>query len=273
MFSVPCPKCGRDREFRQLASAWVARKSGSSCHTCAGMTKRPGVRLTEEQIQQALSLHKEKKTNRAIARELGVHHHTIAAILKKHGLECNGTKRKRLERLGNGLARCSRCHQPKPETEFTVNRRGKKYEYVLSYCFECRHQQQYDNLNSDTELYLNDRWHKMKVRAKQKGVSFTVTKNHLYELFARQEGKCFYTDVPLRCRVGEGYSRNAFSVDRVDSTLGYDPDNIVLCTYKANTVKTDITLEEMKEWMPGWYARVQKFLKERVAKTTLSPVY
>jgi hypothetical protein len=161
-----------------------------------------------------------------------------------------------LQRLDNGLARCSKCGADKSEDEFRVNRKGKKFEYVLSYCFECRHTQQCDNINSDIRLYLNDRWRRVKVRAKQKNISFTLTKEFLYDQFSQQNGKCFYTDVPLRCRVGEGYSRDAFSIDRVDFKLGYTPDNVVLCTYKANTIKTDVTLEEMKEWMPLWYERV-----------------
>ena len=36
------------------------------------------------------------------------------------------------------------------------------------------------------------------------------------------------------------------SLDRVDSSLGYTPDNIVVMSHRANTLKNNMTLEECK---------------------------
>ncbi len=259
---LPCPKCGREREFGHYASFWVARKQASVCHSCAGYGKKSGVRLTAEQVAELLRLHSEGRTNRSIAKKLNVHHGTVASILKKHGLECNGTKRRKLEKIGNGLARCSKCRAAKPETEFTVNRRGKKYEYPLSYCFGCRHRQQTDNLNSDIDLYLGDRWRRVQVRARKTSTPFTITREVLYDLYEMQKGNCFYTDAPMRCRVGEGTSWDSLSIDKVEPDKGYEHGNVVLCTRRANTIKCDMTLDEMKKWMPDWYKRVRKFQSE-----------
>jgi hypothetical protein len=40
--------------------------------------------------------------------------------------------------------------------------------------------------------------------------------------------------------------RDLISVDRIDSTKGYQLDNIVMCKWQVNQMKTDMTLEEFK---------------------------
>jgi len=259
---LPCPKCGRKRKFKHYASRWAAGKNGSVCHSCAGYSKKPGVRLTAEQVLELLRLHKEGKTNRGIADNLGIHHGTVAVVLKKHGLECNGPKRHKLDRLGDGTARCSRCGGIRPEVEFLVNRRGKKYEYPLSYCFDCRRTRDYLIVNTSQERYVHRVFMHLRRRAKRDGTKCTVTKDHIWHLFQQQDGKCFYTGVPMRCQVGKGPSNESLSIDKIRSADGYVFGNVVLCTRRANTMKSDATIAEMKEWMPVWYARVQKFLGE-----------
>ena len=260
IWTLPCPKCGKLRKFR-YNSFWGARKRKSVCYSCAGYGKKPGVRLIPEQISDVLRLHKEGKTNRKIAKEIGVCHITVATVLKKHGLECNGTKRHKLNRLENGMALCSKCEKPKPEREFMVNRRGTKYEYPFSYCAECRKNRDYLVINSSPERYVHRVFMRLRRGTKNQGILCTITKEQIWQQFQRQNGRCFYTDIPMRCRVGEGESRNSFSIDKITPENGYVLGNVVLCTRRANTIKSDMTLDEMKTWMPGWYARVERFIK------------
>ena len=42
------------------------------------------------------------------------------------------------------------------------------------------------------------------------------------------------------------------SLDRVDSTRGYTPDNIQVISSRANTLKNDATLEEMETLVTNW---------------------
>lgn len=51
------------------------------------------------------------------------------------------------------------------------------------------------------------------------------------------------------------------SIDRLIPENGYVKENIVLCIYKANTVKNDLTLSELKEWIPSWYKKIERKLK------------
>ena len=55
---------------------------------------------------------------------------------------------------------------------------------------------------------------------------------------------------------GNGRLPTTISVDKVDPRGGYTPDNVVLCAARINSMKNDVTLEEMREWMPKWYERV-----------------
>ena len=57
----------------------------------------------------------------------------------------------------------------------------------------------------------------------------------------------------------ETHKHTGTSVDKVVAAAGYVPGNIVLCTYRANRIKGDMTLLELREWMPGWYERIEKF--------------
>jgi hypothetical protein len=47
------------------------------------------------------------------------------------------------------------------------------------------------------------------------------------------------------------------SIDRVYGDKGYAPGNIVLCSRRANVIKSNLTLNELRRWIPSWYAKVQ----------------
>jgi hypothetical protein len=45
------------------------------------------------------------------------------------------------------------------------------------------------------------------------------------------------------------YNPEKASIDRIDSSKGYIKDNIVLCCARANTIKMDLSLEDLKIWI------------------------
>ena len=87
------------------------------------------------------------------------------------------------------------------------------------------------------EKYL-DRclWRNARLRAKKNGIEFTIT----------------YSDIVIQsvCPVfGVDYSTGgmaAASLDRIDNSVGYVPGNIQVISRRANTMKGDATIEEMK---------------------------
>jgi len=147
----------------------------------------------------------------------------------------------------------------KPLSEFLYNRRGQKYEYRFTYCLDCRKKQLNDNLNNNLDSFLCDVYNRTRLRAIKSGIPFTITREQFLAQFHAQFGKCFYTDEVLVCRVGEGKSRNACSVDKIIPGVGYILGNVVFCTNRANTAKSDFNLSEIAKWMPDWHARIISF--------------
>lgn len=39
---------------------------------------------------------------------------------------------------------------------------------------------------------------------------------------------------------------NSISFDRIDSTKGYSRDNVIIISHRANTIKTNATLDELR---------------------------
>lgn len=195
------------------------------------------------------------KSNREIAKEIGVHHATIAYHLKKNGLQSN-TANQSIDMVSETAARCKKCTLIKPLDEFQFGRKGQEYEYRFSYCNECRKKQTYLNLNKDKNKFLSDRFNRMRRRALKQNIDCTITKDEFIAQYDKQNGRCFYTDVKLICEVGSSLHRDSLSIDKIIPENGYISHNIVFTTHRINTCKNDLSLDEIKLWMPTWYKRI-----------------
>lgn len=69
---------------------------------------------------------------------------------------------------------------------------------------------------------------------KKGGRSFTITTETVWELWKLQAGLCAYSGVEMTC---EFNCPHTISIDRIDSTRGYEPDNVVLCCAHVNLMK------------------------------------
>lgn len=57
--------------------------------------------------------------------------------------------------------------------------------------------------------------------------------------------------------------RDKISIDKIIPEKGYVEGNVVLCTNRVNTIKSDLSLEEMKEWIPSWYQKVVEIWRSK----------
>ena len=90
--------------------------------------------------------------------------------------------------------------------------------------------------NPTSSLYQN-----AKARAKRLGLDFTISREDIVI-------PEYCPALGIKLEVGEGGpKRNSPSVDRIKPELGYVPGNIVVVSHKANSMKNDATLEEMKK--------------------------
>lgn len=91
-----------------------------------------------------------------------------------------------------------------------------------------------------------------KRRARKKGLEHTIT--HVDIVIPSH---CPLLGIPLIKNQGTGGNDNSPSLDRIDSTKGYTPDNIWVISYKANTIKSNATLEELEHIARGLRAKIE----------------
>lgn len=80
-----------------------------------------------------------------------------------------------------------------------------------------------------------------KDRAKTKGRTFSLTEEHILNLYLDGGGRCAVTGLPFRSE-HEGESRcnpYAMSIDRIDCRRGYEPDNVRLVLFFVNSAISD----------------------------------
>lgn len=197
-----------------------------------------------------LSLHKSGLSNRQIAISLGLGHHgKVSIVLKKNGLRHNGTARGILL-VEDGKGKCTKCDTWKELKHFKINRAGKEYSYRLTSCNNCTWKQRNKYLNTNESAYIRDRFNTLKQHAKRRGREFSLTLEDVELMLQAQKGRCAYTDAPMKMAKGAGLLDDTMSFDRWDSSLGYTVGNVLLCTKKINVVKSNLTTEEFKKYMP-----------------------
>lgn len=89
---------------------------------------------------------------------------------------------------------------------------------------------------TDPQRYL---WREARQRAKRSGVAFTLQPEHI-----QIPDRCPVLGIPLF--FGERGNPNSPSLDRVNATVGYVPENVRVISFRANTIKHNATWEELR---------------------------
>jgi len=147
---------------------------------------------------------------------------------------------------------CKQCGDTDPDKFYKSNKstckkcqieRSKNRYHNLS---ETDKQAYKDNANKNFKEWvkintLQFRFTQARSRAKRNGLDFTITLSDLECLLESQNGECYYSGRQMtQCREGI----DAISLDRLDSTIGYTPSNIVLCTWAANIMKCHLSVPD-----------------------------
>ena len=151
---------------------------------------------------------------------------------------------------------CDNCNKELPLESFEFNKKKKNHRRI---CKQCRNIQVMEARYSTVENHLKRKLSRLKERSKRYNIPFDLTYEDLLEQLNKQNRLCFYTDEPLTFYEYKKIPnrRLAPSVDKVIPHKGYVRGNIVWCIDRINSIKYDVTLDEMKEWMPGWYERIK----------------
>lgn len=126
------------------------------------------------------------------------------------------------------------------------------YAGSSSWCKDCskayfknRHQEKYHDIHYRMRQLRST----IKQRARVKSLYFDLTTEDLIDLFP-EDHMCPVLDVLMIFGGGE-YSP---SLDRIDNSKGYTKDNCMFMCRRANTIKSDSTLDELE--------KVYRFFKE-----------
>ena len=97
---------------------------------------------------------------------------------------------------------------------------------------EYKKQKNKRNLVPLTPSWYTRKFHKLKSRAKKRGIDFLLSKNEAVILF--KEFNCYY----CKQTFSKDKPSTRRSVDRVDASLGYAKNNCVASCFECNVVKS-----------------------------------
>jgi hypothetical protein len=127
------------------------------------------------------------------------------------------------------------------------------YDYRPHECKACTNERAKKQQDSNILRY---RYTSARNRAKAKDIEFTITYQNVKDLWDTQNGKCYYsgTDMILiRGNDKDGSSGYSASLDRIDSNIGYTPDNTVLCMSAINIMKHTLSIDKFKHLITSLY--------------------
>lgn len=101
------------------------------------------------------------------------------------------------------------------------------------------------------EILLNLVLSDYKKRYRGEHIKFELSDERAMNLFQQH---CFYCGIePSNLKKTHAGSVKYSGIDRIDSSKGYTPENVVSCCRRCNVAKNDQTLQEFTEWYNRLY--------------------
>jgi hypothetical protein len=126
---------------------------------------------------------------------------------------------------------CAKCKTNKLGIDFFKS--GCSNDGLQAYCKKCLHTRHVRN--PARQMLVNAR-----ARAKKKNIEFTIIESDIII-----PKKCPVLNIELNPGKGQRQSSSP-TIDRFDNNIGYTPTNIRIISYRANTLKSNATIEEVE---------------------------
>lgn len=107
------------------------------------------------------------------------------------------------------------------------------------------------------ELTTKEIYNKLKNSAKKRGIEFELSLTDLNEITFPIT--CPVFGIPLKWNSGKA-ADDSYSFDRIDSTKGYNIENIIITSWKANRLKNNASQEDLLK-ISKFYEDYFKILK------------
>lgn len=144
---------------------------------------------------------------------------------------------------------CSKCRLEKSKTEFSP--RVDRLCGVYSSCKQCkaafRSKRHYERRADDPYAYWVIRTRiGVKDRANKAGIHFGLTDDDLRVLLNESRLQCAYCDKQLDFHTDVTDRWSAPSLDRIVPSRGYVFENVTICCYRCNMIKSEATADELR---------------------------
>lgn len=135
------------------------------------------------------------------------------------------------------MKKCTKCNIEKDEESFYLRGNGLRRP-VCRMCYNTNWKYRLLGTLISKEHRNSQTQHKEKhCRDKE------INGDFLEELKERQNGMCYWLKIPIDFTMKDRLRKP--SLDRLDNSIGYRIDNVVLTTVFANTGRNSATVEEM----------------------------
>lgn len=151
---------------------------------------------------------------------------------------------------------CLKCKLTKPLSEFTKNAitsDGK--DHYCKLCLQERYKLNREKhlqkvktwraANAESVNNYNNTLKKRFIMWRRSSFKRGIEWNLNFENIEKIPLICHYTGENLTCVRSQP---NTVSLDRVDNSKGYSPDNVVFCCARINFMKADMTPQEFSSW-------------------------
>lgn len=94
-------------------------------------------------------------------------------------------------------------------------------------------------------------------RARKVDLTYNLDEEYIEGLFKRQNNKCYYSGIEF----GDNFSNKITypTIDRIDSSKGYEKGNVCLCTFIVNQMKNNLTTAQFKDIVTKIYNNIDNF--------------
>ena len=118
---------------------------------------------------------------------------------------------------------------------------AEQYEIIKKQKNEAQKRRQ--KKRDDLDFLVSSRWKSAKLRAEERSMTFTITKEYLKEIYP-SDGLCPILRVKMTT---QGATRDPTpTLDRIDNSKGYVHGNVAWISFRANQAKSDTTAEEIR---------------------------
>lgn len=166
---------------------------------------------------------------------------------------------------------CTQCQEEKPRDHFSSRQDGKR-QRLTSRCKECRNDNYKQNPQRARDR-ANEHYHKNKALICA-GLREKYTRNPVRNLFNAAKNRAKLGGIPFDITVDDvvvpdlcpvlgiplvvnkrAAKFNSPTLDRIIGDLGYVRGNVMVISYRANTIKSDATVTELRR-MADFYERL-----------------